>query len=381
MTNANHPADNSSADSLYAQAGVDTQTGDFAVELIKKSIQETYTKTVINEFGGFAGLMSVDNLKNFKKPLLASTTDGVGTKISIAKALGRHDTIGIDLVAMVLNDLITVGAKPLFLTDYIACGKIDPLKIAQIISGMSYACQETGTVLIGGETAEHPGVMPDEDYDLSANAVGVVEESERLGSHRVYHGDVIIALKSSGLHSNGYSLVRKIIQDNKIDLCSTPNGLQDPWGTLLLAPTVLYSQIMLHIINQNKNRSVHALAHVTGGGCAANLARIIPKGCVAKIDRSTWRVPPIIHALCNLAQCSYFDVENTWNMGVGMFVVVAKQDALLILNSIRGAGQNAWVAGEVILEKEINANKRLKIVKNTKGTKGGSAVIVNDYLA
>jgi phosphoribosylformylglycinamidine cyclo-ligase len=335
----------------YAGAGVDIAAGERAVELMKAAVGRTRRPEVVGGLGGFAGLFRLD-VSKYKQPLLATSTDGVGTKIAIARAADRHDTIGIDMVAMVVDDLVVVGAEPLFLTDYIATGKVVPEKIATIVGGIAKGCEQAGCTLIGGETAEHPGVMELDDYDVSGAAVGVVEEDEALGSHLVRSDDVLIGMHSSGLHSNGYSMVRHVLFDRAgMALDDKPTLLN---GTALvdelLVPTRIYALDCLALAEAGL---VHAFSHVTGGGLAGNLARVLPDHIDAAVDRATWRPQPIFALLQQAADVPVEQMELTFNMGIGMVAVVpagAVDDALAlcaqrgvpasVIGSLRdGAGQ------------------------------------------
>src|SRR5215207_7240616 len=258
---------------------------------MKSAVSRTHGADVLGGFGGFAGLYDVSALRAFRRPLLATSTDGVGTKVAIAQALDIHDTIGQDLVGMVVDDIVVVGAKPLFMTDYIACGKVFPQRIADIVSGIARGCAETGTALVGGETAEHPGLLGVNDYDVAGAATGIVEADRILGPERVEPGDVVLALASSGLHSNGYSLVRHIVTRGGIQYGDDAADFGATWGEALLEPTRLYTAPLLRLV-ADAGDGIHALSHVTGGGIAANLARVLPRGTWVEVDRSTWSPPP-----------------------------------------------------------------------------------------
>ena len=329
----------------YRAAGVDIAAGDRAVELMKDSVKRTARPEVIGGLGGFAGLFGLD-LERYPRPVLATSTDGVGTKIAIARAVDRHDTIGIDLVAMVVDDLVVVGAEPLFLTDYIATGKVLPERIAAIVSGISEGCVQAGCALLGGETAEHPGLMAPDEYDVSGTGVGVANADALLGPDRVRPGDVLIALGSSGLHSNGYSLVRRVLLDQgDLPLDSTPELLGGRvLADELLEPTRIYAKDCLALA---RDAGVHALAHVTGGGLAGNLARVLPPGLVARVDRSTWSPQPIFVLVARTGSVPQDELELTFNLGVGMIAAVPPDrvdDALAVL----ATGQvPAWVVGDM----------------------------------
>jgi phosphoribosylformylglycinamidine cyclo-ligase len=329
----------------YAAAGVDIEAGDRAVELMKTSVKRTSRPEVLGGLGGFAGLFALD-LAKYPQPILASSTDGVGTKIAIAQAVDRHDTIGIDLVAMVVDDLVVVGAEPLFLSDYIATGKVVPEKIAAIVSGIAEGCVQAGCALVGGETAEHPGVMQPDDYDVSGTGVGVVNADAVLGAERVQPGDVLIALGSSGLHSNGYSLVRHVLLERGgLALDATPHLLGGrTLADELLVPTRIYAQDCLALAAQ---AGAHAFAHITGGGLAANLVRVLPAGLTAVVDRASWAPPPIFQLIAETGEVALGQMELTFNLGVGMVAVVAEErvDDALALASSRGVP--AWRLGQI----------------------------------
>ena len=328
----------------YAAAGVDIDAGDRAVELMKASVARATRPEVVGGLGGFAGLFRLDTAR-YRRPLLATSTDGVGTKVAIAQALDKHDTIGIDLVGMVVDDLVVCGAEPLFMTDYIACGKVVPERIAAIVSGIAEGCRQAGCALVGGETAEHPGLLEADEYDVAGAGTGVVEEDAVLGSHRVRSDDVVIAMASSGLHSNGYSLVRHVLftmagwkLDRHVD------ELGRTLGEELLVPTHVYSQDCLALINA-PDIDVHGFSHVTGGGLAANLDRVLPGDVDVEIDRSTWAPAPIFRVIAELGGVDQLELERTLNMGVGMVAVVAASDADRALAALADRGLMAWVAG------------------------------------
>jgi len=357
----------------YAEAGVDTAAGDLAVELMKAAVSATHTSSVVGGFGGFAGLFDVSFLKEYDRPLLATSTDGVGTKVAIAQALDKHDTIGQDLVGMVVDDIVVVGARPLFMTDYIACGRVVPARIADIVKGIALACAETGTALVGGETAEHPGLLGPDDYDVAGAAVGVVEASKALGPERVVDGDVVVAIASSGLHSNGFSLVRHILSgagvgytDNSADLGS--------WGEALLVPTRLYTTPLLGVIDELPG-AIHSLSHVTGGGIAANLARVLPIGSWVDLERATWSPDPVFRVLADLGSMTLEETEGTWNLGIGMFAVVAADEAAAVIASIEAAGIPAWEAGRVVIGERSLAG----FEQGAKGVNGGAVRLSGVY--
>ncbi|MBO4205360.1 phosphoribosylformylglycinamidine cyclo-ligase [Micromonospora echinofusca] len=331
----------------YADAGVSIEAGDRAVELLKSKVRETRRPEVLGDLGGFAGLFRLDT-KKYKSPILASSTDGVGTKLVIAQQLDIHDTVGIDLVAMVVDDLVACGAEPLFLLDYIATGEVVPDKVAEIGAGIADGCRYAGCALLGGETAEHPGVLRPDEYDISATGVGVVEESEILSPERVEVGDVVIAMKSSGLHSNGYSLVRHVLLGAarmRLDTVIEEFGRQRTLGEELLTPTKIYAKDCLKLIAEAE---VRALAHVTGGGIPGNLVRVLPEHVDAVVNRATWRPQPIFDLIQTKGRIDDPEMESTFNMGVGMFAIVSAEDADRALACLTGRGVEAWQAGEII---------------------------------
>ena len=334
---------NSKSDS-YAAAGVDITAGYRAVELMKKHISKTLTPGAMGEVGGFGGLF-IPSLAGMEEPVLVSGTDGCGTKVKLAILMDKHDTIGIDAVAMCVNDIICCGAKPLFFLDYIACGKNYPEKIASIVSGVAEGCVQSGAALIGGETAEHPGLMPVEDYDLAGFAVGIVDKKKILNNKTVKEGDVIIALPSSGVHSNGFSLVRRVFDIEKNDI-KTPvaelGGLSV--GETLLTPTKIYVKPMLALFNEV---TVKAVSHITGGGFYENIPRSLPDGFSAKIEKNAVRVLPIFDLIAKTGNIPERDMFNTFNMGVGMSVTVAKEDADKALEILKNNGTDAYIVGEV----------------------------------
>jgi len=331
----------------YAEAGVSIEAGDRAVELLKSKVKKTTRPEVMGDLGGFSGLFRL-NTQKYKSPILASSTDGVGTKLVIAQQLDIHDTIGIDLVAMVVDDLVACGAEPLFLLDYIACGEVVPDKVAEIGAGIADGCRYAGCALLGGETAEHPGVLRPDEYDVSATGVGVVEESEILGRDRVEVGDAVIAMRSSGLHSNGYSLVRHVLLGAgrmRLDSVVDDFGSQRTLGEELLTPTKIYAKDCLGLIEET---DVRAFSHVTGGGIPGNLVRILPDHVDAVVDRSTWRPQPIFDLIQAKGRIEDHEMEATFNMGVGMFAIVSSDDADRAMAYLTGRGVEAWQVGEVI---------------------------------
>ena len=474
----------------YAAAGVDTAAGDRAVALMKDAVAATMTPAVVGGVGGFAGLVDVSALRDYRRPLLATSTDGVGTKVAIAQALDIHDTIGQDLVGMVVDDIVVVGARPLLMTDYIACGHVVPERIADIVRGVAQACAAVGTPLLGGETAEHPGLMAPDEYDVAGAATGVVEADRMLGAEKVHAGDVLVALGSSGLHSNGYSLVRRVIEHAGWDLerevpefgralgqelleptrlytrvclamletLSSPaapgpvhalshitggglaanvaraatgvveadrmlgaekvragdvlvalgsSGLHSNgyslvrrviehagWGlerevpefgrTLgqeLLEPTRLYTRVCLAMLETLSSPAapgpIHALSHITGGGLAANVARVLPAGLIADVDRASWTVPPVFSTVRELGSVPWEDLEGTLNLGVGMVAVVDPSAVDAILRVAEGSDIPAWVLGEVHEARTYEAQDR--VVSGTKGVDGGAVDIHGAY--
>jgi phosphoribosylformylglycinamidine cyclo-ligase len=324
----------------YAQSGVDIDAGERAVELMRSAVARTRRPEVVGGLGGFAGLFALEPGR-WRRPLLASTTDGVGTKIAIARALGKHDTVGRDLVAMVADDLVACGAEPLFLQDYIACGRVVPERIAEVVCGVAEGCSLAGCALVGGETAEHGDLMEPDAYDLAAPAVGVVEADALLGPGRVRPGDAVVALGSSGLHSNGYSLVRRVVRGRS--LAEPVPELGRTLGEELLEPTRIYAKDCLALAAAIE---VHAYAHVTGGGLAGNLARVLPPTVDAVVDRSTWTRPPVFDLVARLGPVAPAEIERTLNIGVGMVAVLPDGPAAVRLLADRGVP--AWVAGEVV---------------------------------
>lgn len=357
----------------YAAAGVDTRAGDLAVELMKAAVARTHGPEVIGGVGGFAGLFDASALTSFRHPLLATSTDGVGTKVAIAQALDKHDTIGQDLVGMVVDDIVVVGAKPLFMTDYIACGTVVPERIAAIVAGIALACTETGTALVGGETAEHPGLLGPDDYDVAGAAVGVVEADDVLGPERVRDGDVVVALASSGLHSNGYSLVRHILAERKIGFLDRTDEL-GVIGETLLEPTRLYTRPILDVLGRHPG-AVHAVSHVTGGGIAANLARVLPVGSWVEVDRASWSPAPVFRVLAEWGGLALADTEGTWNLGIGMFAVIEAAHAQEIAAEWAAHGIRAWPVGEI-----STANRSMDgFDQGAKGVNGGAVRLTGAY--
>jgi len=329
----------------YAKAGVDITAGYKAVELMKQHIAKTVTSGVCSDVGGFGGLFELD-LEGIKKPVLVSGTDGVGTKLKIAFLMDKHDTVGIDCVAMCVNDIICAGAKPLFFLDYIACGKNFPEKIADIVKGVCEGCVQSGAALIGGETAEMPGFYPIDEYDLAGFSVGVVDKDKIIDNKKMKEGDVIIALPSTGVHSNGFSLVRKVFDVENADLKTPVAELGGKsLGETLLTPTKIYVKPVLALLDEV---DVKAISHITGGGFYENIPRSIPDGFGAKIDKASVKVLPIFDYLAKVGNISERDMFNTYNMGVGMSIVVAPEDVEKSLSILKEAGEDAYVIGEIV---------------------------------
>ena len=329
----------------YKQAGVDITAGYKAVELMKAHIAKTLTSGVCSDVGGFGGLFELD-VKGMEKPVLVSGTDGVGTKLKLAFLQDKHDTIGIDCVAMCVNDVICCGAKPLFFLDYIACGKNVPEKIASIVSGVCEGCVQSSAALIGGETAEMPGFYPTNEYDLAGFAVGVVDKSKILNPKTMEEGDVIIALPSSGVHSNGFSLVRKVFDIENNDISKPMKELGGKSiGETLLTPTKIYVKPILALLEKVTVRSI---SHITGGGFYENIPRSLPNGYAAEIDRSSLKILPIFDLIAKTGNIPERDMFNTFNMGVGMSVVVKKEDAKLALEVLKANGEDAYIMGKIV---------------------------------
>ncbi|MEI6763231.1 MAG: phosphoribosylformylglycinamidine cyclo-ligase [Actinomycetes bacterium] len=343
--------------STYAEAGVDIDAGDRAVQLMKAHLAKARRPEVVGDIGGFAGLFDVSALKDMERPLLATSTDGVGTKTEIARAMGRYDTIGEDLVAMVVDDLVVCGAEPLFMTDYIAVGKVIPERIAEIVKGIAIGAAKAGVALIGGETAEHPGLLEEDEFDIAGAATGAIDADRLLGADKVQSGDVIIAMPASGLHANGYSLVRHILATQKISLDTRIEELSKTVGEVLLTPTEIYSLDCLTLYKAMQG-SLHGFSHITGGGIAENTARVMPGHLMATYDRSTWALPVEMAYLAQAGGVPQADMERTWNCGIGMSAFVAPHEADRALKTLAARGMKAWVAG-VIGERTGSAGSAL----------------------
>lgn len=335
---------NNSFSESYKKAGVDVTAGYKAVELMKQHIARTTLPGCISGIGGFGGLFELD-MTGIKKPVLVSGTDGVGTKIKIAFIMDKHDTVGIDCVAMCVNDIICCGAKPQFFLDYIACGKNVPEKIAEIVSGVAEGCVQAECALIGGETAEHPGLMPEDEYDLAGFSVGVVDKDKILQPDTQKAGDVLIAIKSSGVHSNGFSLVRRVFDVNEQKLNMYFDDLGATLGETLLTPTRIYVKAVMKLID---TVAVKSISHITGGGFYENIPRSLPKNLSAKIERNAVQVLPIFDLIARSGSIPERDMFNTFNMGVGMIVSVDKNDADKAIEAIKSAGEDAYVLGELV---------------------------------
>ena len=341
---------------------------------MKSAVRLTHGPEVLGGVGGFAGLFDASALRAYERPLLASSTDGVGTKVAIAQAIDKHDTVGQDLVGMVVDDIVVVGAKPLFMTDYIACGKVVPERIADIVAGIARGCAEVGTALVGGETAEHPGLLGPDDYDIAGAATGVVEAADILGADRVRAGDVVLALASSGLHSNGYSLVRHIVSGAGFAYTDHAADFGTSWGEALLEPTRLYTSPLLRLLTALPG-AVHSLSHVTGGGIAANLARVLPVGTWVDVDRSTWSPAPVFRVLADLGGLDLTATEGTWNLGIGFLAVVSADQADAAIAALAAEGIDTWQVGVV----SDSALPEGEYEQGAKGVDGGAVRLIGAY--
>ncbi len=332
-------------ESAYEAAGVSIEAGDRAVQLMRGWVEKAGRPELIGSIGGFAGLFDASALTSYERPLLATSTDGVGTKVAIAQALDKHDTIGFDLVGMLVDDLVVCGAEPLFLTDYIATGRVVPERIAAIVKGIAEACIEAGCALIGGETAEHPGLLEPDEYDVAGSTTGVVEAAKLLGPGRVRPGDLVLAMGSSGLHSNGYSLVRQILlADAGWSLDRHVDELGRTLGEELLEPTRIYAKAALALAAET---DTHAMSHITGGGLAANLERVLPVELKATLARSTWTPAPVFDLVRGVGDVPREDLEQALNLGVGMVALLDGDDAERAMAVLAGYGVTSWIAGEV----------------------------------
>ncbi len=330
----------------YKAAGVDVTAGYEAVRLMKDSVARTKTPAVLGGLGGFGGLIGLPEVKTMEEPVLVSGTDGCGTKVKVAFLMDKHDTVGIDCVAMCVNDIVCAGAKPIFFLDYIAIGKNYPEKVATLVSGVAEGCVQAGCALVGGETAEHPGLMDPDEYDLAGFAVGIVDKKDILDSENVKAGDVIIALPSSGVHSNGFSLVRKVfaITDGNNNLGEYVESLGTTLGEALLAPTRIYVKPVLSLMEKVKIKSI---AHITGGGFYENVPRALPEGKKAVINKADVKVLPVFDLIAETGNIPVEDMYSTFNMGVGMMIIVSPEDVDTALETLKAAGENAYVVGKV----------------------------------
>ena len=339
---------NNSHSASYAAAGVNIEAGYEGVRLMKRHVERTLIPGVVSDLGGFGGLFEPDT-KGMSRPVLVSGTDGVGTKQRIAQLMDKHDTVGIDCVAMCVNDIVCCGAKPLFFLDYIAIGKNDPEKVATLVSGVAEGCVQAGCALIGGETAEHPGVMDADDYDLAGFSVGMVDREKVISASSMREGDVILALPSSGIHSNGYSLVRKVFDVEHGDLARYCDDLGQTLGEALLTPTIIYVKPVLAAIAA---ADVHGISHITGGGFYENVPRCVPDGLCARIEKAAVKIPAIFPMLQKAGDIPERDMFNTYNMGVGMTVIVSRDTADKAMEALKAEGCNAYVLGEITAGEE-----------------------------
>lgn len=361
----------------YASAGVDVEAGDKAVELMKSAVRAAQRPEVLGGLGGFAGLFDATVLTRMEHPVLATSTDGVGTKVAIAQALDIHDTIGIDLVGMVVDDIVVCGAEPLFMTDYIATGQVVPERIAAIVSGIARGCTLANVALVGGETAEHPGLLEPGEYDVAGAATGVVERDAILGPERVRDGDVAVALASSGLHSNGYSLLRRVVAAQGWEWDRHIDELGSTLGEEALTPTRIYTRLLLDLID---DLDVHALSHVTGGGLAANVARILPFGSHLTIERDTWEPARIFSLVQQWGSVPQIDLERTLNLGIGFVVILPGDQADAAIRLSEAGGVPAWVLGELADDEAALAlPSDIEVIRGAKGVEGGSVALRGQY--
>jgi phosphoribosylformylglycinamidine cyclo-ligase len=360
----------------YAASGVDTEAGDKAVELMKAAVSATHNNLVLGGVGGFAGMLDAKFLKDYDHPILATSTDGVGTKVAIAQAIDKHDTIGQDLVGMVVDDIVVVGARSLFMTDYIATGKLEPARIADIVRGIAGACKSVDVALVGGETAEHPGLLGEHEYDVAGAAVGVVEKAKMLSASKVQVGDVVLGLEASGLHSNGYSLVRKIVADRGLSYNDSVPEFSRSLGEELLEPTRLYTGVLNKILDKYAEH-ISTMSHITGGGIAANLSRVLPETVSLDVDRSSWSPNPVFRVLAQWGGYKLTELESTWNLGLGFAVVVRKDFAQEIQQAIAALGIPAWELG--IIESTPCDSELPGYVSEAKGVRGGAVRLVGGY--
>jgi phosphoribosylformylglycinamidine cyclo-ligase len=340
VSDANEPVSDANEPVSYADAGVDLDAADRSVELLGDVVARATRPEVLGGIGGFGGLFQLD-VARYRQPVLVSGTDGVGTKVDLARRMGVLDTVGIDLVAMVVDDLVVPGAEPLFFNDYVSVGKLDPDRVADLVRGIADGCATAGCALVGGETAEHPGLLAEDEFDLAGFGVGVVERDAILGPDRVRSGDAVVAMASSGLHSNGYSLVRRIVGDRDL---GASHGLSAPLGEVLLTPTRIYALDVLALVAEVET---HALCHVTGGGLPGNLPRVLPAGLGVRVDTSTWTWPEVFGWLAQAGPVAEDEMWRTFNCGVGMVALVSADRAEDAVALLRGRGVEAWVAGTV----------------------------------
>lgn len=330
----------------YKTAGVDIEAGYRSVELMKQYVKGTMRPEVLGGIGGFSGAFSLEKIKNMEKPVLLSGTDGVGTKIQLAYFMDKHDTVGIDCVAMCVNDVVCAGAEPLFFLDYIACGKNYPEKIAAIVKGVAEGCKQAGAALVGGETAEHPGLMPEDEYDLAGFAVGVAEEKDLITGAEVKSGDVLIGIASSGVHSNGFSLIRKVFGVSKETLGVYYDELGTTLGETLLTPTKIYVKALREV--KNAGVTIKGCSHITGGGFYENIPRMLPEGVSAKVNKGSFEIPVIFALMQKTGNLEEKMMYNTYNMGLGMVLAVDAADADRTIAALKAAGEKAWAVGEVV---------------------------------
>lgn len=330
----------------YKAAGVDIEAGYRSVELMKQYVKGTMRPEVLGGIGGFSGAFSLEKIKNMEKPVLLSGTDGVGTKIQLAYLMDRHDTVGIDCVAMCVNDVVCAGAEPLFFLDYIACGKNYPEKIAAIVKGVAEGCKQAGAALVGGETAEHPGLMPEDEYDLAGFAVGVAEEKDLITGNNIRPGDVLVGIASSGVHSNGFSLIRKVFGVTKETLSVYYDELGATLGETLLTPTRIYVKALQEV--KAAGVVIKGCSHITGGGFYENIPRMLPEGVSAKVKKGSFEVPPVFALLQKTGGLEEKMMYNTYNMGLGMVLAVEADQADQTVAALQKAGEKAWTVGEVV---------------------------------
>lgn len=362
----------SSTPFTYATAGVDTEAGERAVALMRNAVKNAQRSESIGDLGGFVGLFDASALTKFSKPLLATSTDGVGTKIEVARRMDVHNTIGIDLVAMVVDDIVVCGAEPLFMTDYIAVGKVHPERVAAIVSGIAEGCRRANVALLGGETAEHPGLLADDEYDIAGAGTGAVEADRVLGPSTVTSGDVVIAMRSSGLHSNGYSLARRVTLEHAgRDVHNHVEDLGRSIGEELLVPTRIYTRDCLSLIDAV---DVHGFCHVTGGGIAANLARVLPMNLHAELDRSSWTPQTIFDVIARDGSIEQREMERTFNMGLGMLALLPAHQADAAVAHLRARNLDAWVCGQVRDRHENDTSDG-----EAKGGRGGTVTLNGHY--